>query len=46
VIATGTPERVAAVAESYTGSFLARMLEPRRRPATRRRVKTKTAATV
>jgi excinuclease ABC subunit A len=46
VIASGTPERVAAVAESYTGSFLARMLEARRRPATRRRVKTKTAATV
>ncbi|HTX46181.1 MAG TPA: excinuclease ABC subunit UvrA [Solirubrobacteraceae bacterium] len=46
VIAAGTPERVAAVAESYTGSFLGRMLEPRRRPATRRRVKTKTAATV
>jgi excinuclease ABC subunit A len=46
VIATGTPERVAAVAESHTGSFLARMLEARSPPATRRRVKTKTAAAV
>jgi excinuclease ABC subunit A len=46
VIATGTPERVAGVAESYTGSFLARMLEAPRRPATRRPVKTKTAAAV
>jgi len=46
VIATGTPERVAGVAESYTVSFLARMLEAPRRPATRRPVKTKTAAAV
>ena len=36
VIATGTPEQVAAVAESYTGGFLAGLLE-RRPPAKRRR---------
>ncbi len=36
VIATGTPEQVAAVAESYTGQFLAGLLE-RRPPAKRRR---------
>jgi excinuclease ABC subunit A len=36
VIATGTPEQVAAVAESYTGRFLASLLE-RRPPAKRRR---------
>jgi excinuclease ABC subunit A len=34
VIATGTPEQVAAVAESYTGQFLADLLP---RPATSRR---------
>jgi excinuclease ABC subunit A len=44
VIATGTPEQVAGVAESYTGGFLARMLEPQRRPATRRRAKAAAAA--
>jgi excinuclease ABC subunit A len=44
VIATGTPEQVAGVAESYTGSFLARMLEPPRRPAKRRRAKAAAAA--
>jgi excinuclease ABC subunit A len=28
VVATGTPEEVAAVAGSYTGRFLARLVEP------------------
>jgi excinuclease ABC subunit A len=39
VIATGTPEQVAAVSESYTGQFLADLLVPARRPAVRRRAK-------
>ncbi|MFC0674819.1 excinuclease ABC subunit UvrA [Brachybacterium hainanense] len=33
VVATGTPEKVARVAESYTGRFLAPMLEPAGRAA-------------
>ncbi len=39
VVATGTPEQVAAVAGSYTGRFLAELLEPASRPkrAARRR---------
>jgi excinuclease ABC subunit A len=40
IVATGTPEEVAAVAGSYTGSFLAELVEPakpkRRRRAPRR----------
>jgi excinuclease ABC subunit A len=40
IVATGTPEQVAAVAGSYTGSFLAELVEPtkpkRRRRAARR----------
>jgi excinuclease ABC subunit A len=35
VIATGTPEQVAKVAESYTGAFLAEVL-PARAEAARR----------
>jgi excinuclease ABC subunit A len=37
VVATGTPEEVAAVAGSYTGRFLAELVEPakRKRPARR-----------
>jgi excinuclease ABC subunit A len=31
VVATGTPEEIAAVAASYTGTFLARVLQPRPR---------------
>jgi excinuclease ABC subunit A len=30
IVATGTPEEVAAVADSYTGGFLAEMVEPAR----------------
>ncbi|HEV3056521.1 MAG TPA: excinuclease ABC subunit UvrA [Solirubrobacteraceae bacterium] len=37
VIATGTPEQVARVAESYTGRFLANMLPASERTAKRRR---------
>ncbi|HWE33872.1 MAG TPA: excinuclease ABC subunit UvrA [Solirubrobacteraceae bacterium] len=37
VIAVGTPEQVAQVAESYTGRFLAGMLPAPARPAKRRR---------
>ncbi|MFL5898319.1 MAG: excinuclease ABC subunit UvrA [Solirubrobacterales bacterium] len=38
VVATGTPEEVAAAAGSYTGSFLAELVEPakRKRPSRRR----------
>jgi excinuclease ABC subunit A len=36
VIATGTPEQVAAVQTSYTGQFLAGMVEPRVKRARRR----------
>jgi excinuclease ABC subunit A len=32
VIAQGTPEQVAAVEESYTGSYLARIVKPAKRP--------------
>jgi excinuclease ABC subunit A len=37
IVATGTPEQVAAVAGSYTGRFLAELVEPakRRRPSRR-----------
>jgi len=35
VIATGTPEEVAAVEGSYTGGFLAGLLEPRPKPRSR-----------
>jgi excinuclease ABC subunit A len=37
VVATGTPEEVAAVESSYTGRFLAGLLEPARPKPTRRR---------
>ncbi|MCW2965932.1 MAG: excinuclease subunit, partial [Actinomycetia bacterium] len=33
IVATGTPEEVAQVPESYTGQFLRPLLEPRRQPA-------------
>jgi excinuclease ABC subunit A len=33
IVATGTPEEVAQVPESYTGQFLRALLEPRRQPA-------------
>ena len=36
VVAEGTPEEVAAVPESYTGTFLAPILEGREREAARR----------
>ena len=35
IIATGTPEQVAAVAASYTGRFLAELVEPKPRPRSR-----------
>jgi excinuclease ABC subunit A len=35
LVASGTPEEVAAVAESYTGRFLAELVEPAGRPARR-----------
>jgi len=37
VIATGTPEEVAAVADSYTGRFLAELVEPAPKRAARKR---------
>ena len=40
LIATGTPEQVAAVAESYTGQFLARLVEPAARANGRPRART------
>ena len=36
VVASGTPEQVAAVPSSYTGRFLAQVVEPKRRAARRR----------
>jgi excinuclease ABC subunit A len=51
VIATGTPEQVAAAADSYTGQFLAELLpaqpaaKPRKAPARRRAPRRKAAAT-
>jgi excinuclease ABC subunit A len=44
VIATGTPEQVAAVAESYTGQFLAAMLPVRARAAAAKRRRRRAAA--
>jgi excinuclease ABC subunit A len=43
VMATGTPEEVAAVADSYTGQFLSGLVEPaakKRKPSRRRKVAT------
>jgi excinuclease ABC subunit A len=37
VVATGTPEEVAAVAGSYTGRFLARLVEPEKPKRARKR---------
>ncbi len=37
IVATGTPEEVAAVAASYTGRFLAELVEPAKRRRSRRR---------
>ena len=37
IVATGTPEEVAAVAGSYTGRFLAELVEPAKRRRSRRR---------
>jgi excinuclease ABC subunit A len=36
IVATGTPEEVAAVPGSHTGRFLAEVVQPRKRPARRR----------
>jgi excinuclease ABC subunit A len=36
IVASGTPEDVAAVAESYTGRFLSEVVRARRKPARRR----------
>ena len=41
IVATGTPEQVAAVAESHTGDFLRRLVEP---AAPRKRARRKVAA--
>jgi excinuclease ABC subunit A len=38
VVATGTPEQVAATSGSYTGQFLRDLVEPAERPARRRQV--------
>jgi excinuclease ABC subunit A len=41
IMAAGTPEEVAAVAESHTGEFLRKLVEPakpKRKPARRRKV--------
>ena len=37
IVATGTPEKVAAVGGSYTGRFLAELVEPAKRRRSRRR---------
>lgn len=37
MVATGTPEEVAAVEDSYTGRFLASLLEPAKRSRPGRR---------
>jgi excinuclease ABC subunit A len=37
IVATGTPEQVAAVRGSYTGSFLAELVEPAKKSRSRRR---------
>jgi excinuclease ABC subunit A len=39
VVAQGTPEQIAAVPESYTGQFLARLVEPDAGPVRRSRAK-------
>jgi excinuclease ABC subunit A len=39
VVAQGTPEQVAASPDSYTGAFLARLVEPEATPARRSRAK-------
>ncbi|MDX6659037.1 MAG: excinuclease subunit, partial [Solirubrobacteraceae bacterium] len=44
VIAAGTPEEVAATPGSYTGEFLARLVEPAARKARRTRTRAKTPA--
>ncbi len=44
VIAEGTPEQVAGVAESHTGRFLAEVLEPVAQPVKRRVVKQRVSA--
>jgi excinuclease ABC subunit A len=41
IVATGTPEQVAAVGESHTGDFLRRLVEP---AAPRKRARRKVAA--
>ena len=38
LVATGTPEQVAATSGSYTGQFLRDLVEPAKRPARRRQV--------
>ena len=43
IVAAGTPEQVAAVPDSYTGRFLAEVVEPKRRPARGRRAPAKVA---
>ena len=37
VVAEGTPEQVAAVSESYTGQFLAEILESNRKSVTKKK---------
>jgi len=44
IVASGTPEEVAAVEGSYTGGFLARIVEPKARRKPRSRSRTKVAA--
>ena len=44
VMATGTPEQVAGVEGSHTGSFLAQLVEPKAPPARRRARAPKVAA--
>ena len=44
LIASGTPEEVAAVEGSYTGRFLAELVTPKARPAKRRRAPAKVPA--
>ncbi|HVS29100.1 MAG TPA: excinuclease ABC subunit UvrA [Solirubrobacteraceae bacterium] len=44
VVASGTPEQVAAVKDSYTGQFLSRIVKPKAAPKARRRRVTAAAA--
>jgi excinuclease ABC subunit A len=44
LVAQGTPEQVAAVSDSHTGSFLARLVKPARRAKRRSGAKVAAAA--